>query len=678
MAEPEQQAQENLGAALTLERRVDVYPETPLPEFSGPDFRAYAARLKGDAHASLMALVCTGHLPPRVDIVNAMRTIDCPSMLRLREGGVLLWPAQQTWQYTLAYERPLTSRYWQQANETHAPMNEDAINQHFVTPMVSALSELQRTGVVHGALRLTNIYWREGGATPPQLGECLTAPAGLHQPVLYETIERGMCMPLGRGAGQHLDDCYAFGVALALVVLGHNPLHNLDDRGILQAKMEHGSFGALVGNRRLATSHVEVLRGLLTDDARQRWNATDLEQWLTGRRLTPKNTDAGKRANRHISFAGKEYWQVRPLANAMAANVGEAVKIVEDNTLGKWLSRSFGDEDRAEAIENAIMFSKEGGKTSHYEDRLVTRACIALDPAAPIRYRGLALLPGGIAALLADAIQTGAGAQIISEVISSQFPTFWVNQQKEIKTDLVPLAQLLERMRDIIERTSYGNGLERAAYELNPSLPCLSPMTKSHYLLGTKRLLLALESIATSPSRPAEPMDRHLAAFLIVRDKRSEALFSSMSPSEPPVRRGLALLTLFSEMQYRYGPDQLPGIASWIFPLVETAIKRFLSKPFQEKVKKQAREAIAQGDLSKLLNIVDDPERIERDEQDFEEARRMYADIRNEIADLEHELSHKNAIAQTVGRPVAATIATIAALLLIAFSIGRAMWHSLG
>ena len=128
-------------------------------------------------------------------------------------------------------------------DEVHQPLGEDTLNHYFVMPMMRGLLEFQRVGIVHNAIRPTNIFWRLGGATPPQLGECLSAPAGYGQPVLFEPLERAMCNPTGRGSGHHVDDCYAFGVTLAMMIIGKNPLQGMDDRAIIQLKTERGSFG---------------------------------------------------------------------------------------------------------------------------------------------------------------------------------------------------------------------------------------------------------------------------------------------------------------------------------------------------------------------------------------------------------------------------------------------------
>jgi len=676
MAEKEE-VREDLGAALSLDGRVNVYAERPLPEFNSSGGAAFAARFRNDLSQELIAIICSRGLHPRIDAVNSLRMIDCPSVLRLREGGAVHWPAQNATYYTLAYDRPLAGRYWQTLDEVHPTMGEDGVNNAFVQPLIKALLELQRMGLMHGGIRPTNIFWRDGSPTPPQIGDGLSAPTGTNQPAMFETIERAMCSPAARGPGAHVDDCYAFGVTLAMVILGHNPYQGMDDRAILHSKMEKGTFNSIVGAKRLSASHIELLRGLLMDDARQRWTAEDLEQWMTGRRLTPKSSEAGRRASRHFDIAGKEYWQVRPLAMAFAENVTEAVKVIENGSLTKWLTRSLGDDECSKGVIEAIDQLKESSKAAHYQDQLVTRVCIALDPPAPIRYRGFAVLPSGIPGVLANEMKNGANLQTISEIITSQFVTLWVNMQKDTKVDLVPLAQQMERVRAVVERPSFGNGIERATYELNPSLPCLSPMLVNECVLSPRSLLAALERVASSGAAASEPMDRHIAAFLVARDKRSEALFNAMGPGEKALRRGLALLSLFGEMQYRYGPDQLPRLAAWLMPLVEPCVKRYLSKPFQEKVRKQAKEAADQGNLSMLLKRIDDPGRVHGDEQDFLSARLMYQNIRKEMASIEDSLKNRDNVMREMGRPVAATLASFLAIVFMAITLGRVLLQSL-
>ncbi len=655
--------------------QIEIFPSLPLPELNSPGGMAYVARFRSDASSNLYAIVCTG-IPPRIEGVQPMRSIDNPGILRLIDAGIVTWPNGAR-VYALVYQKPTAPRMMTRLDDTFPSLSEDAINRQFVAPMISALLSLSAAGIVHNSIRPTNIFWRTGTAAAPQIGECLSLPAGIGQPVIFEPIERALAMPMGRGIGSHADDCYAFGVSLAFLVLGGNPVKGLDDKAIIEMKMQRGSFSTIIGTRRLLPSHIEVLRGLLADDASQRWTSADLDQWLNGRRMTPKSSDAGRRAARHFTFLGKEYWQIEPLTCALAGNPAEATKVIENESLNKWLRRALNDKERAKDVESLIADLKQSGKTSHYEDQLVARVCIALDYSGPIRYRGLSVMPGGIATLLVEGIINGSNMQALSEIISSELVMVWVRMQRDSKADLVTLSQLFDRLKGMVERTSFGSGIERVLYEANPGLPCLSPMLREQYVTSPKLLLPALERIAASGNRPREPMDRHIAAFLVARERRSESIFHAMSLPEGTVSRGLALLTLLAEMQYRNGPENLPHLASWLSPVVEPALRRYLNKDVRATLQKKAHEIIATGNLSHLLQLIDNPKRTLRDQQDFHVARLLFLNIQKEIVGLEAKINNRESVIRAAGKPMAAAISTFLAIILICAAVLRALFGAL-
>ena len=666
----------NGSNSVALGSRIEIFPSQPLPELNSLNGQAFSARYRADATASLYAIVCPPGLPPRIEDGTPMKTVDNPSVLRLVDAGVIAWSGGSR-AYALVYQRPVASRMMNTLEEIHPLLSEDSINHHFITPMIGGLIALGHSGIVHNAIRPTNIYWRIGNAAPPQIGECLSAPPGLGQPVIFEPIERALASPLGRGTGIHADDSYAFGVTLAFLVMGRNPLAGIEDQEIIDLKMQRGSFAAIIGNHRLSPTHIEILRGLLADDARQRWSASDLEQWQSGRRMTPKSSDTGRRAARHFDFLGKEYWQVRPLAVALSNNVSEAVKIIENESLNKWLRRAMNDDERANDTANVVSDLKQNGKTTNYEDQLVARVCIALDHAAPIRYRGLSLMPMGISSLLTEAALNGNNIAILSEIIATQLVGLWIEMQKDSKVDYATTGQLFDRMKGLIEKTSFGNGIERITYEANPGLPCLSPTVRNQYVTTSKMLLPALEQIAAGGNRPREPMDRHIGAFLIVRDRRGETQLSSMSLPEGSLRRGLALLTTLSELQSRNGPENLPHLAAWLAPIADSAIRRFISKTLRDNVQKQLKESVTNGDLVKMLRLVDDSKRIDYDRRDFAAARMLYLNIQKEIAGLEVKLRNRDSVVLASGKPMAASISSFLAILLICAAIVRALFGAL-
>lgn len=664
-------------ASIPVGNRAIIIPGSPMPEYDSVGGRAFSAQYKdGAATTDLLGILCDRSLQIRADMLTAVRGVDQPAVLRLIDSGVVNWVDGKRY-YAFAYQRPLTTRLKTSIDEPHQPMGDDFLTNHFIKPMISALIEFQRCGVVHHSIRPTNIFWRIGATTVPQLGDYLSTPPGLHQPVLFEPLERAMSAPAGRGIGHHADDCYAFGVTLALMILGTNPMQGMDDAAIIRAKLDRGSFSALVGNRRISPAHIEILRGLLADDLRQRWTSSDLQQWTSGRRLTPKNTDIGKRAARAYSFAGQDFWQTRPLAHAMASNVAEAAKIIESGALDKWLRRSVNDDVRAANLAQAMASLKQSGKIANYEDQLVTRAVMAIDPAGPIRYRGVSVMPMGIAPLLAETVINGGAVQPIGEIISSQLPTLWVDFQQDIKTEMVPVSQQLERMKGLIEKTSLGNGVERVVYEINPGLPCLSGIVRGQYVTNGRAMLNALEKIAASGDRGQEPIDRHIAAFLLVREKRADSLFEQISAPGGSITHGLGLLILYADLQDKHGPDALPALAQWLAPALEPILQRFLGKNIKDKLRQQLKDAITRGSLASILRLVDDPHRVQRDQQEFMSARMLYLNILKEIAHLEGRIASRDDIVNKSGKPLAASISTMIAIVLVFVAILRAAWNEM-
>jgi hypothetical protein len=232
-------------------------------------------------------------------------------------------------------------------------------------------------------------------------------------------------------------------------------------------------------------------------------------------------------------------------------------------------------------------------------------------------------------------------------------------------------------MKSMIEKSGMGGGIERVVYEANPGLPCLSPMLRNQYVISPKALLAALERVAGSGNKSREPIDRHIAAFMIAREKRGESAFAALAAPEGSVARGLALLSLLAEIQYRHGPENLPHLASWIAPVAEPALRRYLSKALRENLQKQAKEAINIGNLSRLLQIIDDPKRIARDRQDFVAARLLYLNIQKEILGLEGKMGDRESVIRASGKPMAASISSFLAIVLVCAAVLRALFSAL-
>ncbi len=672
MAGDERQKQ-GTGETLPLGQKCEVFAANPMPGFDTVGGPTFLARMKGASTADLMAIVCRQGYAARMDAVSQLRGIDHPSILRLIDSGTINWAADGARYAGFVYEQPTGPRFWNSLDEVRAPLSEDTINRFFVAPLAGGLQQFADVALMHGSVRPTNIFWRDDDAAPPQLGECVSVSPGVGQPILFESLDRAQAVAYGRGPGNTVDDMYALGVTVVMLVLGRNPMKGMDDAAIVKAKLDHGSFNALVGNQRISSSHFELLRGLLHDDPKQRWTAHDLAQWVSGQRLTPKQSEFSKRAQRAFVFEGQELWNLRHIVQAFAAAPGPAARLIERGEFDRWLRRSLSDSDRADSVQEALDTLKKSGRTTHYDEQMVAMVGIALEPQGPISYRGLTVMPMGIGGALAETIRTGGDVQLISEIIANQFIAFWVNQQHEAKAELVPFAQQFERVRGFIERGTLGSGIERAVYEMNPNLPCLSPLVMNQHVLTPRDLLPALEKLTTQSNRPREPIDRHLAAWMVVRYRGIDYLLQPMNSPDNPLKRNLALLTFFNEWQLKFGPEKLPGMTNWMFSLLEPLARRYHHRPTRDEVAEQLKLAAASGQLNRLVQLLDDPKLLERDRQSFDAARQIYRATVAQIGILERQAKQHKEVAMRYGRPVATYVAWVLAAMAMLFSIIRYM-----
>jgi eukaryotic-like serine/threonine-protein kinase len=658
---------------VNLAGRFEILPGTPLPALDGPGGAAYAVRSLRDRKIDVFARVGTSGVPARMDLLSGIRGIEHVALMRMIEWGMVDWPPDGMKRIVFILENPGGRRLMNSLNDTREQMTEEQITRAVIQPLASALRELSSRGIVHGDIRPTNIFLRDQGSSGIMLGECVSAITSFGQAPLLLTIERAMAQPSGRGAGSTADDLYALGITILLLFMGRNPVRQLDDEAMLQAKIDRGTYPALVGTSRISLNLMEPLRGMLADDPKLRWSLNDLELWISGRRLSPRQPQVPRKASRAFELVGTQYWHCRGLARAFARNPAAAVPLVENGELDRWLRRSLGDDVRAEAIASAVESAGVAGRGANFEDRLISRVCLALDPAGPIRYKQKSVMVDGFGAALADAFVRNEGYQALGEAISAQLPTFWVNVQTEFKAEHVPLVQAFDGLRTQLERLGSGYGIERVLYELNPMMPCYSAMIRNYMVTSATELMTALEEVAGRPGRPREPMDRHIAAFLIARYRKlDERLIVLTTPGGEDLRRISALLNVLADVQKRFGPTSLPNLCGWMVELMGPAIARFHSRSLREKLQGDAARMAHEGNLAALLKMIDDPAAIRKDEIEYAKAKRAFQLAAREVQQLRIEIADRDEVAETSGRQVAAIVSTIlATIALVAILVYR-------
>jgi hypothetical protein len=655
------------GVAVVLRERFIIFPGSPLPELALPSAQAFHAEERRDGGKGLFALIVRPGFPARTNVLRALKGVDSPGLMGLVEWGVVDWPPASRKVMALIYARPTGGRV--AGSMTDIKRIEEAdVMRKIITPVAAALKSLKTAGVTHRAIRPTNMFW----ATPERdrlvLGDCASVPPAYEQPSVVEPVESAMAMPAARGNGASPDDYYAFGASLAILLQGRNPGGALPDEAVIRQKTAQGSYGMLAGEARLPLPMVEILRGTLCDDESQRWDAEAMELWISGRRLTPLVAKIEKRAARAFVFSNREYFTARELAIAMAQSWDAVLQQIGDGKLELWLRRALENKEKADAV--ALALGSAGGAVDRRQAGEVTvaRICMILDAGAPIRYKGISSMADGLGTLLAVTMVEGGDVKTIAEALMRDVPKAWFETRDSYNPDNSILDGMYRTQKGYLERATIGNGIERVVYEINESMPCISPFTVEDYVVELRDLLPALNAFAKKADGKGSPIDRHVAAFIAARAsfEIERQMLDIALPD--PTRATLAMLNLLALIQWRLGQGGLYGLSTWVTGLLGPAIASYHNRERRKELEREIPRIAKEGSLVDLSRLLDSPEERAADMRGFEAARMEWHQAYQQLQDIESgrvDVEAPIRTAQQVAALISLTLCFITVALLV-------------
>ena len=495
------------------------------------------------------------------------------------------------------------------------------------------------------------------------IGECFSSPPGLYQPANCESLECAMADHTARGEGGILDDLFSVGVTLLSLVMGRIPPEPTDPQLMIYDRINLGSYTCIVGNPTLHVDLVEVLRGLLNDDPRDRWTMRDLELWLEGRRLTPKQVKLPRQAGRPLMVGGGTYQNVRAVSHALGQNWRSAADVVRGQDFDNWLRRSLGDGVVAEAVNNTTGGADRIQRTPREEDaRLVTMVAIGLDPSAPIRYKGFSCHVDGIGSTLAMKFDDDAARQIIAEFINSRSVSPWMSAQTRSRQGMRDLFSKFDKLPMFLYNSAVGFGIERVLYELNEDIHCKSPIIEHLYVTDSEGIIPSLEVVSQGQNRPSIPVDRHIAAFIAARSTSfDDSVLRPLgnSADKRPASEALNVMRLLAMTQTLSRSGPMPGLCQWFVELMKPAVNEFHNLNTRATVEASLAKASKSGQLREILKIFDDKQSQKRDQEGFAQAREEFADCAVQISQITLDLQNKSGLAGVLGEQMAAVISGV-------------------
>ena len=653
------------GGSVVLRDRFLVNGDKPLPALDSPNARAFLAEDRHDLSRDLFALVCTPGIPIRTIAIRQLKSSPGPGVMELVESGTAFWPIIGQRTMILIYERPIGGRVIDQIKSGQVRITEYDIPRRLIQPLVEGIRHMKSLNVPHRAIRPENIFFLDEECQEIVLGDCVTAPEGFDQPLMYEPLERALANPAGRGIGSVVDDMYALGASLVVLAQGGNPIERMKGEDLLFRRTNLGSYAALCGNARISMSLLEPLRGLLSDVPGERWNLDQITMWLNGLKQSPMQKKPARKGDTPFRFGGRDHTNVRTLAHAFNRQIPETVRILKDETFHAWLKRSAGEGDLSDTLKGFVdtaNFHKDDYQGT--EEYLVARCCAAMDPLGPIRYKGLSVFLDGIGPMLAMEVIRDGNVQVLTEIINRDIYQFWASDRAVI-LDTIEIARQYAQMKVWLANSDPGQGLERCLYDMNPGLACQSAHIIEDSIIYIEELLPALDRAAGHIEGKSKPMDRHVSAFVAARfNEDIQPHLRALSASKESTSV-IGMLSLLAYLQWKLKTEPVYGLTSWVGGLLGPAINAYHSRSTRRELEKEIPKLVRRGSLPDMFDLIDDAQKRLEDQDGYADAPEEYIACADEIVNIEGSGSELTIKAEKTGQKTAATISIITTMIAV-------------
>lgn len=662
-AEKEEKTSIASSAFMAAEGDIEIFPDISLPHLNKAGVQAFKATGKNKITENLICFACDKLLTPRHMSETKFLKLNNPHLLKLVTTEIVDWGSSGQ-RFCFFYEAPIGPSLINENDESLSlGWNPDHAMAQIVNPVLSALSHMRDKDIVHGEIWPGNLYFQgDQGGKHILLGDCLCLPHSYNLPALYEPVERAFADPIGRGEGSIADDLYSFGVSLAVILRTSNPMEGATDEEILQRKIEKGTYSTLIGKDRFNGAMLELLRGLLYDDAEQRWTLDDIIEWKDGRRLSPKQSTKRIMASRPIEFNDEKFTRPELLARNLVKSPSEAKKIIEDESLEKWIDRAIEDKTIKIRVEKMIKNLKVIDRGPMYNDQLCAISASNLYPDCPVLYKGLSFHLSGFGKYLTHSYLQKNDIQPFTDILKTGL-LMQISQNVKSQPTLSTLKGRFDSCKNYLQQSVLGSGLERCLYSLNPESHCLSPNLKDFYVRTPEQMMHAFENLCEGDLN-AVLFDRHTVAFLSLKDKRNIDAYLPDLRSNQPHLRILGQLRVLATIQKRSNMQAFPNMANWISSNLNQVYERFHDAKKKEMFKKKVNKMKINGDLTQIAALFDDGKLYQHDMSNFFQAMSYFRLLNKEKSKLEDVLKHK-LIGHDKGHQISSLISVLIALIII-------------
>ncbi|GAB4572939.1 MAG: protein kinase family protein [Rhodothalassiaceae bacterium] len=650
---------------MLLDDRYFVDLARPLPHLDSPGAVAYAVTDTREGAGHYYALVQSPAVPRRHEIIASLLQSPATNLLNPVLQKVARPSGGALRRLVTMIEMPSGPSLATVVRNT--PISAQLVRRNLLPGIVKALTALHSRDMTHRAIRPENIFFTSNSLEDAVLGECYCAPPASGQADCYEPLERSTAHPHARGAAGPEADLYALGATILSAFLRRNPSEGRDAERMFASRIGQGSFWALSGGNEIPGVVGTLLRGLLNDDPEERWTLKEVALWLEAAVPARRSVNQIWTFSRPVTFLRQSYSDRRVLARAFAIHPLEAAPFLRNIDFPLWIQNMVTTELFSEKLEKAINVRNDADLSSsrHGDHALVARVISHLDPLGPVRYRGLALCLDGIGPALACAIGENDERRI--EAFGSLFDAGVIPAILEIISERNGEAALEgpKLLKAVHQMRSGGasGGLLRVLYDLNPSLPCLSPQLKGGFVASPRVLLKTIDMMVGSGSEISRVLDPHMLAYFASHVPNAARVIDALGAAgNDPARVMGAVAELIAFLQEKLALERLENLSRALARGMKPIITSIKGRRRREAMLEKLDELANGGDICRIARLIDLGRTKMSDDQEFLKAKGRLADLETYIKALRRPVDPRMAQSQLLGARAAAIIGWIAML----------------
>ena len=593
-----------------LKERYTIDFSSPMVWLDTNGAKAYKVEDKINDKRELFALVCNNVTSPRSSLLPYLKSIDHQSIMKLVEYGVISYPVENSRNMALIYETPLGGRVIDSAG-AYCLKNQPEKFKTVLLSLLSAVEVLRSYGITHRAIRADNVYYRDENREHIGLGDCIASFPAYHQPAAAETIESLMAQKDGRGNGSDKNDIYAVGALMLQLYLGHGLLEELTETEMLRLKLKKGSYQTLLDADKTSAYYASIFRGLLNDIEENRWTYTHTYSFVEGKQvnITQSSVERPKKA---LTVNGEKVYNLTDVAYTLLQNPEEGYEQLKAGKITDWIKNGLENEKLNAQVDKLLHTN---GENTANRELLISKLCIILAPNLPIKYKNLWLFPGGIPKAIFHAVKSGESLNSFYELFNTDLIKAWYQEQTSVRAP----ANASE-FKAYISRKDMGYGIDRIMYDFDEDLPCISPLLGDEFVNSAPRILRALDHTYATGKVTSMPYDKNIMAYLRCKmGKKIDGILTDLNTGREALQAS-AILRLYTDMQNKYGPAQLPNLAKWLVSACMLIIKSYHNVKYQKYLERELLKVHKNGKLYEITAIIEDEEARQKDSIDYANA----------------------------------------------------------